>query len=161
MSIKVQLAGRWYNIPVVGENKWGEETTALLQGIVDSLSSIVGPADILTREALLANNVSVPIEVNGLRFDTTSVQNIEVNGVIVRTFPEVLAIEPKKDTFTIIGAAYQGKLEYNITYSGDDAGVLLQGRDDGQFTYTSTDVLNTESIFMKFYGKAVVATEEE
>lgn len=159
MSIEVEINNTIYKIPIYGENKWGEETTALLQALSTALSNVIGPQDILTREALLSNDVSTPTPINGLKFDTSVVQNSIVNGIIVRKFPDVLLIPPTQDTFIIESASFEGKMEYSIRYIGSDTKVKIIGQDNGQFLYTSEDVENTESIFIKFYGKAIVEEE--
>ena len=160
MSKQVQILNSIYNIPEVGEDQWGEETTALLEALADAIGSVVGPSDILVKEALLSNNQSVRTPINGFVFDSTTVQNIVANGVIIRKYPDILAKPAKKDTFIMNGASFDGSVSYNTTYIGDDAGVTLFCRDDGQIEYTSTNDSDTESIFIRFYGKAIVATEE-
>ena len=159
MSIEVEIDNTIYKIPVYGENKWGENTTALLEAMALALASIVGPQDILIREAVLANNQSTPAPIAGMRYDTSVVQASSTNGVIVRTFPSLLMIEPKQDTFVIESTSFQGKMEYSVRYTGSDAGVTIIGQDNGQFLYVSTDVANTESIFIKFKGTAILDTE--
>lgn len=159
MAKEVRIKNSIFSIPLVGENRWGEKTTALLEAIATLLSNIIGPQDILVREAVLANNVTTPTLINGLKFDTSIVEGSKVDGVIVRTFPELLAIPARQDTFVIESCSYQGVLEYSIRYTGSDAGVKIIGNDDGQFTYVSEDVPNTETIFIKFYGKAIIQEE--
>lgn len=159
MAKEVRIKNSVFTIPAVGENRWGEKTTALLEAMATLLTSVVGPQDILTREAVLANNTSTPTIINGLKFDTSIVESSRVDGVIVRTFPGLLAIPAQQDTFVIESCSYQGQLEYSIRYVGDDTGVKLIGADDGQFSYTATNVENTETIFIKFYGKAIIQEE--
>ena len=155
MSIEVEINNTIYKIPVYGENKWGEETTALLEALSEALSNVVGPQDILTRETTLTNNVTTPAPVNGMKFDTSVVQSSIITGIIVRKFPDVLLIPPTQDTFTIESTSFEGKMEYAIRYVGTDAKVKLIGQDNGQFLYTSSDVVNTESIFVRFRGTAI------
>jgi len=156
MSKDVQIGNTIYKIPVYGENKWGENATALLEALATTVLNIVGPEDILIKEAILANNTVSPTAVNGLKFDTSVVQNSIVNGVIVRIFSIASAKEPTQDSFVIESASYEGKMEYTPRYQGTDAKVTLIGQDNGQFLYTSENVSDTESIFIKFYGKAVL-----
>lgn len=156
MSIEVEINNTIYKIPVYGENKWGEDTTALLEALTTALSNVLGPQDILTKEALLANNVSVPAPISGLKFDTSVVQNSIVNGIIVRSFTAVSGKPPTQDTFIIESCSFEGKMEYSIRYIGTDPQVKVIGQDNGQFLYTSEDDPDTESIFIKFYGKAIV-----
>lgn len=159
MSKEVQIGNAIYEIPVYGENRWGERTTALLEALTSSLSNLVGPQDILTRESNLANNVTTPTPINGLRLDTSLVESSIIEGVIVRTFPDVLMIEPMQAKFTIPSASFEGKMDYVVMYVGD-AGVSITAQDDGQFLYTSENIANTEAIFIKFYGKSITKTEE-
>lgn len=158
--IKVQIGNAIYEIPEVGNPKWGEKTTETLLALVEALSDVVGPEDILTKEALLANNVQTKTPINGLKFDTTLIESCIVTGVIVRTFPEILGLEPLKDTFIIEGANYNGAFDYAVRFIGNNAGVQLFARDDGQFEYTSDDIEFTDSMFIKFSGKAIVSTDE-
>ncbi len=159
MSKEVIIANSVYKIPVYGENKWGENTTALLEAMVTTIANIVGPQDIPIKESILANNVSVSTPINGLKFDTSVVQNSVVNGVIVRVFPTILNIPATQDTFVVEAASYQGDLEYSVRYVGTDAKVKITAQNNGQFYYTSEDVTDTESIFISFYGKAIIDTE--
>lgn len=156
MSKDVQIGNAIYKIPVYGENKWGENTTALLEAIVNTIGSIVGPEDILTKESILLNNTIVPADINGLKFDTSIVQNSVVNGVIVRVFTAISLKEPTQDSFVIESTSFEGKMEYTPRYQGTDAKVKIIGQDNGQFQYTAEDVVDTESIFIKFYGRAII-----
>lgn len=157
MSKDVQIGNSIYKIPVYGENKWGENTTALLEALTTAISNVVGPEDILTQEAILANNVTIPAPINGLKFDTSIVENGVINGIIVRIFTDVSGKVPTQDSFVIESASYLGELEYTVRYQGSDAKVTIIGQNNGQFQYTSEDVVDTESIFIKFYGKAIIS----
>lgn len=159
MSKEVQIGNAIYEIPVYGENRWGERTTALLEALTSSLSNLVGPQDILTRESNLANNVTTPAPINSMKFDSSVVQSAIVEGVIVRTFPDALMIEPMQAKFTVQAACFGGKMDYVVTYVSD-AGVSITAQDDGQFYYTSENIANTEAIIVRFYGKAIIGEEE-
>lgn len=156
MSKDVQIGNAIYKVPVYGENKWGENTTALLEAIATTLLNIVGPQDIPIQETILANNVTVPAPINGLKFNTGIVQKGTIEGVIVRIFTEASLKVPTQDSFVVECATYEGTMEYSPRYQGTDAKVTLIGNNNGQFTYTSEDVLDTESIFIKFQGSAIV-----
>ncbi len=159
MSKEVQVGNAIYKIPIYGENKWGENTTALLEAIVATLSNVVGPEDILIKEAILQNDTSIPTNINGLKFNTSIVQNSIINGVIVRIFTSASMIEPTQDSFVIEATSYQGKMEYTPRYQGTDAKVKISGLDNGQFQYVAENVADTESMFIKFYGKSIIDTE--
>lgn len=160
MAIKVQIGNSIYEVPVVGENKWGERTTEVILALVDGLSNLIGPADILIKETTLSNGISTPSPINGLRFDTSIVQSIIVEAVVVRSFPEALEMTPLQDTIVVEGCTYNGDVFYSVRYTGNNAGVNITCRNDGQFEYTSEDIPNTENIFIKFTGKAIINTEE-
>ena len=157
MSKDVQIGNNIYKIPVYGENKWGENTTALLEAITTAVSNIIGPEDILIQEAILANNTVTPTAINGLKFDTSVVESGIVNGLIVRVFTDASLKVPTQDSFVIESASYEGEMEYTVRYQGSDAKVKIIGQNNGQFQYTAEDVADTESIFCKFYGKAIIA----
>lgn len=160
MSIKRQVGNDTIEIPEVGENRWGEKTTFALEALVDVLSDLVGPNDIITKEALLSNNTSIRTPINGFRFNTSVVQQCEATGFIIRTFPSELGIEPLKDAFKIVGVSHNGAFDYSVTMTGSDCGVMLFARDDGQFEYTAIDIPNTENIFIKFRGSAISEDSE-
>lgn len=156
MSIEVRIGNTIHEIPEVGNHKWGEITTDVLLSLVKALQDVVGPEDIITKEALLSNGVITPTPINGFKFDSSIVQSASATGVVVRTFPPELSMEPKKDTFIIEASSYQGSFDYSIRYIGNNAGVKLSARDDGQFEYTSENDPLTTSIFIKFKGSAIV-----
>lgn len=156
MSIKVQIGNSIHEVPIVGENKWGEKTTDVILALAEGLSNLIGPADILIKETTLSNGVLESSPINGLRFDSSVVQNIIVNAVVVRTFPEALSLPPLQDSIIIEGCSFDGDIQYSVRYTGNNAGVNITCRNDGQFEYTSEDIPNTENIFIKFYAKAIV-----
>ncbi len=160
MGIKVQIANSIHEIPIQGEPKWGEKTTDVILALAEATSSLIGPADILIKESILFNNVTSPQPINGFKFDTTIVQSITATAVVVRTFPEVLEIPALQDTITLEGSTFNGEVFYSVKYTGNNAGVNLTLLSNGQIEYTSTDVANTENIFIKFKGSAITATEE-
>lgn len=160
MGIKVQIGNTIQEVPVVGENKWAEKTTSTLLTLAEATSSLVGPADILTRESSLANNVSTPTSINGFRFDMSIVQAIDAKAVIVRTFTDLSEKTPLQEMAVIEASSFGGTVVYSVRYSGDNTGVKLFVADNGQVTYTSSNMSDTESIFIKFYAKAIVTIDE-
>ncbi len=160
MGTKVQIANSIYEVPIQGEPKWGPKTTDVILALVDATSSLIGPADILVKESILSNNVSSPQSINGFKFDTAIVQSISATAVVVRTFPEVLELPALQDTISLEGSTYNGEVFYAVRYTGNNAGVTLSLLANGQVQYTSLNIANTENIFIKFRGSAIVATEE-
>lgn len=158
MSIEIRIGNSIHVIPEEGNNKWGEETTATLVALATALQDVVGPQDIVTKESILANGTLTRTPINGFKFDTSLVQSIDATAVIVRIYPDILALEPKKDTVIIDASAYDGTVDYAVRYVGNDAGVTIFVRDDGQFEYTSIDDPLTSSILIKFKGSAIVQT---
>lgn len=156
MSKDVQIGNAIYKVPVYGENKWGENTTALLEAIAATLLNVVGPQDIPIQETILANNVTTPAPINGLKFNTGVVQKGTIEGVIVRIFTDASLKVPTQDSFVLECCSYEGKMEYSPRYQGTDAKVTLIGNNNGQFTYVSENIADTESIFIKFFGSAIV-----
>lgn len=156
MGVEKRINNTTYNVPVNGENRWGERMTRIILALIDTISNLSGPEDIITREALLSNNAPSPLVINGLKFDTSIVQNIRVDGVIVRTFSAISGKSPTQDTFVIDATTYDGQVEYNIRYVGSDAKVKITLENNGQAYYTSEDIEDTTSIFTKFYGKAII-----
>jgi hypothetical protein len=160
MGTKVQIANSIQEVPSQGESKWGEKTTNVILALVDVTNSLVGPADILIKESILSNNVTSPQPINGFKFDTTIVQSISATAIVVRTFPEVLALPALQDTITLEGSTYNGEVFYAVKYIGNNAGVTLTLLSNGQIEYTSKDIADTENIFIKFKGQAITAEEE-
>ena len=155
MSIEKKIGNTTYKVPVNGENRWGERMTSIIVALIDVVNKLIGPYDILTREAILTNGRATPQIVNGFRFDTNVVQNIRADGVIVREFTEISAKSPTQDTFVLEAATYKGNAEYSVRFTGSDTKVKLILENNGQVYYTSENVQDTESLFIKFYAKAI------
>ena len=102
MTIRLRLADELFDIPEVGDNNWGEQVTLYLKKNSDVIATIQGPQDILLTEAPLANGGSGPI--NGLAFDTSTIQQISVEATIIRTFT---VGTPTVDSFNCEAGALQ------------------------------------------------------
>ena len=152
MSIRVQLGDETFDIPVVGDPNWGEQVTLYLQKNAEIIATIQGPQDILLTESPLANGAtSQPI--SGLNFDTSTVQQIVVEGLITREF---IADDPKVDSFKCDGV-YDG-VDFYIDFvkTGTDAKVDIDVNAAGQFIYSAEDVANTTNLTIKFRAKAII-----
>lgn len=150
-TIRLRLGDEVFDIPTVGSSNWGESLTLYLRKNSEIIATIQGPQDILLTDFNTENNTSG--NVVGLSFDTSSVQQILVEGLIIRSFSSEVA---KVDSFNIEGV-YDGQ-EFHIsnTYSGTDAKVKLDIADTGQFTYVADDVDNTSGIKIRFRAKAII-----
>lgn len=151
MSIKIQLGDELFNIPVVGDPNWGIEITRYLEKNAEILATVQGPQDILLTEAPLANGGSGPVV--GLSFDTSTLQQILVEGIITREF---LTGDPTVDSFRVEGI-YDGSTFYiNNEFVGTDTKVSLDVNGAGQFTYAAETVADTSNLSIKFRAKAII-----
>ena len=151
MSIRLRLGDEVFDIPTVGASNWGEQITLYLRKNSEIIATIQGPQDILLTEAPLTNGGSGNIV--GLTFDTSTIQQIIVDGIITRNF---LSGNPKVDSFRCEGIYDKTNFYIDTNFIGTDANVSLAINSAGQFTYTAEDVTDTESISIKFRAKAII-----
>jgi len=153
MSKTLQIGNQTFEYPVQGDSNWGEEATAWAEAVTEALATVQGPEDILTTEALLTNGGSG--NVSGLVFDTSVVQQVIVEGLIVR---EYLDATPTEAEAFVSNGSYNGTTFYiSVESVGNDTGVTLDINNSGQFTYTAENRANTSNIIIKFKGKAIIA----
>jgi hypothetical protein len=153
MAKLLQIGNQTFEIPEQGDSGWGEETTAYLEAIADALATVQGPEDILLTEALLTNGSSGNI--SGLTFDTSVVQQVLVEGLIVRTYLDATPTEA--EAFVALGSYNGTTFSISVESSGNDTGVSIDIDNTGQFTYDASNKANTDSIVIKFKGKAIIA----
>lgn len=156
MAIRLRLGDEVFDIPTVGATNWGEQITLYLEKNSEILSSIQGPQDILLTPAdLAAGGENSPIP--GLSFDTSNIQQILVEGTIIRSFT---GGETKIDSFRCEGIYDFNDFYIDTTYTGTDAQIKLDVNSSGQFLYddvaSTEDVGNTESILIRFKAKAII-----
>jgi hypothetical protein len=156
MAIRLRLGDEVFDIPTVGATNWGEQITLYLEKNSEILSSIQGPQDILLTPAdLAAGGANSPIP--GLSFDTSNIQQILVEGTIIRSFT---GGETKIDSFRCEGIYDFNDFYIDTTYTGTDAQIKLDVNSSGQFLYddvaSTEDVGNTESILIRFKAKAII-----
>lgn len=149
----LQIGNQTFEYPTQGEGNWGEEATAWAEAVTEALATIQGPEDILLTEALLTNGSSGNI--SGLTFDTSVVQQVLVEGLIIRTYLDATPTEA--EAFVAIGAYNGSTFNISVESSGLDVGVTLDIDNSGQFTYQALNKPNTDSIIIKFKGKAIIA----
>jgi hypothetical protein len=152
MSIRLRLGDEVFDIPTVGASNWGEQITLYLRKNSEIIATIQGPQDILLTEAPLSNGASSQ-PINGLSFDTASVQQIVVDGIITRNF---LTGTPTVDSFVCEGVFDGADFYIDTTFTGTDAKVKLDINAAGQFIYTAEDVTDTNSISIKFRARAII-----
>lgn len=153
MSKQVQIGNDVYIIPDAGENPgWGEDLTAFLEAVAQSLENVQGPNDILQSSATLSNNQSTPTDINGLAFNVADVNFIEVEFFIFRTFDSgsTVAVESGKVMGHYNGADFEISTE-----STGDAGIDITVTATGQFQYTSSDLANHVSSTIKFKARTI------
>jgi len=155
MAIRLRLGDEFFDIPTVGDSNWGEQVTLYLRKNSEIIATIQGPQDILLTEAPLSNGVNGQ-SINGLRFDTSTIQQIEVDGIITRN---ITAQTPKIDSFTCEGIFDGTDFVISNEYIGTRAGVILDIDNSGQFICNVDDVFGTESVSIKFRAKAIIDTE--
>lgn len=149
----LQIGNQTFEYPEQGDGVWGEEATAWAEAVTDALATVQGPEDILLTEALLTNGSSGNI--SGLAFDTSTVQQIVVEGLIVRTYIDATPTEAEA---VIAVGAYNGTtFNLSVEMTGNDTGVTIDVDNSGQFTYIAENKVNTDSIVIKFKGKAIIA----
>lgn len=151
-TIRLRLGDEVFEIPKVGASNWGESLTLYLRKNSEIIATIQGPQDILLTEATLTNN-SVNQPINGLSFDTSTVQQIQVEGIVTRTFTSGT---PTVDSFKCDGIFDGTNFFIDSVFTGTDAKVKLNINDAGQFTYTAEDVADTSNITIKFRGTAII-----
>lgn len=151
-TIRLRLGDETFDIPTVGASNWGEQITLYLRKNSEIIATIQGPQDILLTEAPLSDGAtSQPI--NGLSFDTSTVQQIQVEGLITREFTSG---NPKVDSFKCDGIFDKSNFYIDTQFTGTDAGVQLDINAAGQFIYSADSVANTDNLTIKFRAKAII-----
>ena len=154
-TIRLILGDEAFDIPVVGASNWGEQITLYLRKNSEILASLQGPQDILLTDFNASNGVTNQ-NIQGLSFDVSSVQQIVVDGIIVRDFNDNTK---KVDSFRCEGMFDGTDFYIDTTFSGTDAKVSLNVTSGGQFQYTSEDIENTSNILIRFRAKAIIDIE--
>lgn len=87
MSVELIVGNETFDYPENGTNpqeQWGESATEWARAVTTVLSSLQSPNDITLTTYPLADNISTPTNIIGLRFSTTAVIHAEVEYVIQR-----------------------------------------------------------------------------
>lgn len=77
MSKEIQIGNKLYNLPQQGQSApWGEETSDIIEAIVEAVNNFSGPNDIFETSAIVLNTATVT-DLNGYLFDSTQVRSFE------------------------------------------------------------------------------------
>lgn len=137
MSIPVNINGTTYNLPTQSESPpWGDDLDALLQALIAVSTSAIGPADILTTNFTVANNVAAPTNVMGLSFDTSTVRSAIVSYSIYRSSSTTEMSEAGQMLLTYKSTAGTWEL---AQYDVGSSGVTFTITNAGQVQYTASN----------------------
>ena len=90
----VSIGSEQYQLPLQGANgPWGEELSSLLEGMVDSINTTNGAADITETSATIANTSGAK-DIQGLAFDPANVRSAEISYNITRTITKAISSIP-------------------------------------------------------------------
>lgn len=157
MSIRLRLGDEVFDIPTVGASNWGEQITLYLRKNSEIIATIQGPQDILLTPfgitGFTVGDESPSGNILGLSFDTSTIQQIIVDGIITREFNTG---NPKVDSFRCEGIYDNANFYIDTNFTGTDAGVSLNINSTGQFTYAVKSVADTKSITIRFRAKAII-----
>ena len=141
MSVSLTVNGTTYIYPTNREAPgWGEEASAWSEAVTSVLENLVGPGDILTTSATIANNTAVASDVVGFSFDP----------VVVRAAICTYSVKRKTDTNEKVECG-QIFASYNSTtaswdapvFGGNSGGVVWTITSAGQVQYTSDNLTGT------------------
>lgn len=153
MSKTLQVGSEIFEYPETGNGNWGEQSTGWAEKVTEVLETVQGPQDILKTEASITNGTSGNI--NGLVFDTSQIQQVEVKGYIERVYTGISGTPTEVESFRVEGA-YNGSIfNISVRYSGDDTGVVIDVDNSGQFNYVAEDKTDTLSMKIVFEAKAI------
>lgn len=135
--------GTTYEYPVPGEDPgWGEGATDWAEAVTEALSTLLAPGDILQTTFSIANNISIPTNVNGLVFDPGTVNGATVDYVVYRTSTDNPSGNVENGMIHLVydpsaSVGQKWKMSQQVTFG---AGITLSILDSGQIQYTSTDI---------------------
>lgn len=156
MTKKLQVSDEVFEYPEQGDLNWAEGATGWAEKITEVVSNVVGPDDILLREAPLVNGQLTPANINGLTFDASRVQQTIVEGLLIREYTVGSGKPLEAESFRAEGVYTGTDFIISVSYDGnEDVGVILDVDATGQFTYTSEDKTDTDTLTIKFRGQAI------
>lgn len=132
-----------FNYPDQGEDPiWGENSTEWAVAITDAIADLQTTGDIAQTSASIANNQSSPATIAALLLDTSNVRSAEISYAIYRISTSNPSGNAESGVIYAIyddSASSGNKWQISQEYTGN-AGVVFSIADNGQFSYTSTDI---------------------
>lgn len=154
--VTVNSTGKSYSIANPGEEQgWGNDLTALLKALTDSINTLLSGGDILLTTSTINNNVTSASNVNLLEFSPSTIRAANVNYTVYRTMDTSHVVETGVLLLSYDALATP---KWSLTQiKNGDAGILFDITDLGQVTYTSTNlsVTGTHSGSISFSAKTL------
>lgn len=153
MSIPIVINGTTYSLPEQGQlAPWGEDLSALIEALANSVNTFLGPADILLTTFNVANNVTSATNVTGAAFDPSQVRSAILSYSIYRSTSSTEAAETGQLLLTYKTQASAWDLAQTF---GSASGVTFTITAGGQIQYTSSNLGGTGYVgLMRFSAKA-------
>lgn len=156
--IELVIQGTTYEIPSPGESPdWAEGLLAWIQAINEAVNLLLGPDDILPRSANLLNNQAAPVLIRGFFFNPATVRAANIQYTIFRQTANTTVVENGEILLNYNGdAPATEKWKISQDRSGN-AETLFTITDDGQFYYTSSDIVGANYTgTLRFQAKSLV-----
>lgn len=154
MAITLIVNNQPFEYPEQGEQQpWAEGATGWANEVTKVLNSVNGPSDILESSATINNNITIPTDISGFFFDSTTVRSFAVRGNIYRNIDGTEHTEE----FLLTGL-YQGTSGWALGQQGlGSAGVSFTITNLGQIQYTSSNLAGSvHTGLIKFRGVGIL-----
>jgi hypothetical protein len=151
----ITIYNQTYKLPIDGMGNWGEEATAILEALGESLALLIGPNDILPTPASITNNAS-NVNLGNVSLNLSQIKRLEFEYVVEREYGPENSKTLLTQSGTVTGNYNSESAEW--TYSHEYEGVAGVSFDfvGNKIKYTSTS-LPTENYTgtVKFKGSAL------
>jgi hypothetical protein len=81
----ITIYNQTYKLPIDGMGNWGEEATAILEALSESLSLLIGPNDILPSSASINNNAT-NVNLGNVSLNLSQIRRLEFEYVVEREY---------------------------------------------------------------------------
>lgn len=160
MSKTLIVNNKTFDYPSDGQDPgYGGQATDWAVEVTSVLNTILAPGDILSTTFDINDNVTVPLQIQGLAFDSSLNRSAVIQYSIYRTCTDSPSGNAESGTISIIYdnlAPVNQKWKMTQNKNGE-AGVVLTISDLGQFSYTSSNLdlgAGGYSGIMKFSAKS-------